>query len=193
MEVINQQQSQARPPLSIEQYLGNEMFARNYERTSVDKPLAKEDVQRVKELMKKQHLSKEELTEVYHHVSTTEIKLLNFGVNDKYQLTECIITMDSIFNAAMQIYDIYETLPQTPSSDIEKQTKELWMQNRTLGERCVRTLLTHYLYMSRGTLSLDGVGFDKVITSRHEIVYPVPGAQESPRPGFFDFLRGGRN
>jgi len=189
--VFNQQKLQAQArnqPLPFEQALSSQLYAKDYEKSFLDKPLAKEDVAKIKELMRKPHLTKEELTEVYHHVATNEVKLLNWQENDKYQLTECVITLESLFNLAMQIYDITEDVQkENPGS----KAASVWKANRDVAERNIRTLLTLYLYMSRGTLSLEGTGFDKIITNRHEYIYPQANI-ESPRQGFFNNLLGGR-
>jgi hypothetical protein len=160
----------------------------NYEKSYLDKPLAKEDASRVLDLMKKPHLSKEELTTVFHHVSTIEQKLLNFEENDKYVLTECVIFMEHLYRVAIQIYEIEE---KTYNDD--PYVKQLWLTNKHKSESNVRTLFTLYLNMARGTLSLGGVGFDKVITNRFEYVYPTGGG-EGDRRGFWDkipFIGGG--
>ena len=94
--------------MGFEQQLENQMFSSSREKTFVDKLLARKDVERLKELVKKSILTREEILEMMYLISGTEAKLLNYDTRDRYIILKFFVWIREFIKTLETLFD-YET------------------------------------------------------------------------------------
>lgn len=195
----------------FEQNLQNAMFSGNREKTFIDKLLAKEDVDRLRELVKKPKLQRAELLELLYLLGSTESKLLNYGQWDRYVILKFFVWIREFIKVAELLYDYADDLKvkentcknckqpkEVPdgskvvacdcgnfesSIDLTKRTRQLLYNNERLIEHNAKFLIDLYLNISRTTLSIGGAGFMEMLKNKYEIAYPqAPGLSAQGQP-----------
>ena len=185
--------------MSFEQKLQNSLFSKNVEKTYIDKLLAKEDVNKIKELIKKERLNRSELLELLYMCLGTESKLLNLGTWDRYVILKFFVWIREFIKIAELMYDYREYLeerentcitckgyiklemkgknkcyctPPVPIYELSMRTKTMLDNNEKLIEHNAKFLIDLYLNIVRTTLSLGGTGFLELLKNKFEMAYP---------------------
>lgn len=96
--------------MTFEDALAGRMFSQNTEKTYVDKILAKEDIQAIRELIKKSKLTRSELLELLYLISATESKLVNYSAWDRYVVLKFFVWIREFIKAAELLYDYQDDL-----------------------------------------------------------------------------------
>jgi len=68
----------------LEDNITKGIFSGQAEKTFIDKLFAKEDVEKIRELIKKPKLTRSELLELLYLISANEAKLVNYSGWDRY-------------------------------------------------------------------------------------------------------------
>jgi hypothetical protein len=195
------------PALSFEQALGQRLFhAPATEKTYTDKLLARKEVSEIQELIKKEDLTRSELLDMLYLLSSSEIKLANFGDWDRYLLGKFLAWIRDFVSICEILYDYKEFYDPEKHSEEEKKDPEkakqidkevgrspeiakLMENNRKFMLHNIKFLVDIYLYLSRSTLSLSMSAFEILSTSRYEYAYPGMEGGMTPReePGKSSF------
>jgi len=195
----------------FEQQLQNAMFSGSKEKTFIDKLLAKEDVDRLRELIKKPKLKREELLELLYLLGSTESKLLNYGEWDRYVILKFFVWIREFIKVAELLYDYTDDLERKEntcssctkfkkgylSGDedvctcevfktsimLTKRTRQTLYNCERLVEHNAKFLIDLYLNISRTTLSIGGTGLLEILKNKYEIAYPQsPGISGAGQP-----------
>lgn len=161
--------------MGFEQDLQNSLFSQNSERTMIDKVLAKEDVNRAKELIKKPKLKREELLEVLYLLAATESKLLNLGEWDRYVILKFFVWIREFIKVAELLYDYQDELKKPENKNkfqLSDRTKRILENNERLIEHNAKFLIDLYFNICRTTLSLGATGLLELIKNKYEVIYP---------------------
>ena len=98
--------------MSFEQQVQQKMFSSAREKTFTDKILARKDVEKLRELIKKPILTRGEILEMMYLISGTEAKLLNYSDRDRYiilkffvWIREFIKTLETLFDYEAELLE----------------------------------------------------------------------------------------
>ena len=182
----------------FEQSLQGSLFSGQSEKSYIDKLLAKSDVDRIRELIRKNKLSREDLLELLYLLSGNEAKLLNYGEWDRYVILKFFVWIREFVKVAEIMFDYQEDLKTKENTcktcdkleetkkeknkcgcdvfissiTISKRTKQLLYNNERLIEHNVKFLIDLYLNIGRTTLSLGATGIMELLKNKYEVVYP---------------------
>jgi len=150
------------------------------EKTFIDKILAKEDVNRVRDLIKKPRLKREELLELLYLLAGTEAKLVNYGDWDRYIILKFYVWVREFIKVAEIFFDYKDDLRIKEKKKVmilSDRTKKILDNNERLIEHNAKFLIDLYFNIARTTLSLGASGFLETLKNKYEIAYPnLPAA-----------------
>lgn len=183
-----------------EQQLQQGLFSGTAEKTFSDKVLGKDDVQAVREIIKKERLSRTELTDLLNLLSSSEMKLLNYDERDRHVMAKFFVWIRDFVAYIEQLMDYKEDLIRRQGicecggwmndkgkpADLEKctckdpkasfritiRTWQMFENNLRLMEHNLKFLVDLYFNLARTTLSIDAAAFKDLLTSRFEMSYP---------------------
>lgn len=186
--------------MSFEQNLQNSMFSQQSEKTFIDKVLAKQDVDAIREIIKKPKLTREDMLELLYLLSGTESKLLNYGEWDRYICLKYFVWIREFVKVAELLYDYQDDLEKkqntcklcgvskkehedvrcacdgfVPKIVISARTQKLLYNNERLIEHNTKFLIDLYFNIGRTTLSLGATGIMEILKNKYEISYPQQG------------------
>lgn len=156
----------------FEQLLGQRMFYQmSPEKTYTDKLLARSEIKDIKDLIKKEDLTRSDLLELLYLLSSAEIKLANFNDWDRYLLGKFLAWIRDFVSMAEIIYD-YQDEYKNYTDDSKKQIKTMMTNIRKFILHNIKFLVDIFVYLSRSTLSLNMAAFEAMSKSRYEYAYP---------------------
>ena len=102
---------------NFEQAIAQQVFSKQQEKTFIDKILAKQDIEGVRELIKKPRLKREELLELLYLLTSTESKLLNYGEWDRYIILKYFVWVREFIKISELLFDYKEYLEAQEKKD----------------------------------------------------------------------------
>ncbi|MEM4878276.1 MAG: hypothetical protein QW616_05975 [Thermoplasmata archaeon] len=138
-----------------------------------DKLLAKDTLEKIRLLIKKEELTLEEMNEVLYLLASDEIKLLNFTYNDRYILGKFYAWIREFVKLVEEI--------QRFEKDYKKLTEE---QKITLQK--IKQIMSHnfkflvdvFAFLSRSTMSINSKAFEEFLKQKYEYEYSYPTEQK---------------
>lgn len=185
--------------MGFEETLQQNLFKLNTEKTFIDKILAKEESGKVMALIKKDKLTRGDLLELLYHLSSTEIKLVNFGEWDRYIILKYFVWIREFCKVAENLYDYQDDLlrkvntcaeckklitdfkgekkecicqTSTPSKILTERTRRLIYNNERNIEHACKFNIDLYLNIANSSLSIGATGFLEILKNKFEILYP---------------------
>ena len=161
--------------MAFEDQLATSMFSPHSEKTFIDKVLAKDDVDRIREIIKKPKLKRSELLELLYLISGTESKLLNYSDWDRYVILKFFVWIREFIKVAELLYDYQDDLEKRKKKgtyEISERTKQLIDNNQRLIEHNAKFLIDLYLNIGRTSLSIGATGILEFVRNKFEISYP---------------------
>jgi hypothetical protein len=201
--------------MGFEQNLANNLFSSNSEKTFVDKILAKDDVLRVRELLRKKKLDREDYSELLNLMSGNEAKLLNYSEWERYLILKFFIWIRDFLKVAELLYDYQDDLKKKenvcskckklfnkfennkaeckcenpePLLTISTRTRKILDNIEKLCEHNLKFLIDLYFNISRTGLSVGATGLLEIIKNKYEISYPnqqLTNPVEEKKPQLF--------
>jgi len=185
--------------MGFEDQVGASLFRGNAEKTFIDKILAKEDADAIRQLIKKPRLTRVDLLEILYLLSGNESKLVNYKEWDRYVILKYFVWVREFVKVTEMLFDYWERMKKSklPKSLLEKSEKNggwvetidvenctelneedkyTWIMldnNQRLMEHNVKFLIDLYMNISRTSLSVGGTGFIELITNKFEMNYPT--------------------
>ena len=182
---------------AFEQEIQRAMFSQNPEKTFIDKILARNDVEKIRSLVAKPRLKREELLELLYMLGGVESKLYNYGEWDRYIILKFFIWIREFVKIAELLYDYQDELRKRENTclkckkliktknkenkctcDVPEQqqvltdrTKKLLENNERLIEHNIKFLVDLFLNIGRTTLSIGATGFMELLKNRFEVDY----------------------
>jgi hypothetical protein len=162
------------------------------ERTSIDKMLGKQEIDDVKELIKKSHLTREELLELLYRVHSTECKLLNLDEKLKYLLSKYFVWIGDFILCIHLMFDFAEQLktqealmskkeykPTGREIILSEDSKKMFSDMQISMEEAAKFLITVYYSVARPTVSIGAMGLKEASTTR---IQSFSQAEQSAMP-----------
>jgi hypothetical protein len=165
--------------------------------------MARQDVDAVRDIIKKSPLTREDLAEALNLLSSVESKLCNYSVYERYIILKFFIWIREFVQIRESMYDYRNTLAikarqcfkckgyadatikeNLTKCECEKPDKQFKISDRfnkillnieMKQEHNVKFLIDLYLNISRTSLSLNAKGFEELLKSKFEIAYPGQG------------------
>lgn len=148
------------------------MFSVDSEKTFVDKILGRREVDQIRDLIRKPHLTRSELLEVLYLMGGVEAKLMNLGAHERYILLKFFVWIREFVKVVELYFDYREFLES--KGNIDPRFKALLDNNHNLLEHNVKFLIDLYLNIGRTSLSLGATGFREPLTNKFEVDYRMP-------------------
>lgn len=172
----------------IEEQIQKSIFSTQTEKTFVDKLLAKDDVNAIRDLIKKKNLTREELLEILYLLSSSESKILNFSEWERYVILKFFVWIREFVKVAELLYDYQDDLKKKIKDgtyNMSERTKKLLHNNERLIEHNAKFLIDLYLNIGRTSLSVGASGFMEILKNKYEINYgdsrqPVAAPESKP-------------
>lgn len=160
----------------FEESLQKSIMSGTSEKSYLDKLFSKEDVDRVRNLIKKPKLNRSELKELFSMLSSNEAKKWNYGADDRYIMAKYFVWIREFVAIAEGMYDYEENLDQKKVK-ISKQSKKIFEDNVALMEHSIMFMVDLYFNLARTTLSLGGTGFLEALKNKYEMQYSQESRQ----------------
>jgi hypothetical protein len=155
--------------------LQNQLFGKQSEKTFIDKILARQDVDAIRELIRKGKLTREQLLEILYMMSSSESKLWSFTQWDRYVILKYFVWVREFVKVAELLFDFEEYLNKqkedNPDFEISKMTKKLINNNVKLIEHNIKFLIDLYFNIARTSLSVNATGFTEILNNKYEVSY----------------------
>ncbi len=183
---------------NFENQLQNAVFSGNPEKTTIDKLLAKSDIDAIREIIKKPRLTRSEILEILYLLSGAESKLLNYSEWDRYVILKFFTWLRDFVKGAELLYDYKADLekkektckeceklfkkfeefepeckctePQAKKT-VTRRTKKLLENAERLMEHNIKFLIDLYLNIGRTSLSVGGTGIMEFLKNKFEYHY----------------------
>jgi hypothetical protein len=184
---------------SYEAMLNRYAYRVDAEKTFIDKILGRQDSNRLQQLMQSQEIDREDIAELTFLIASINSKLVNFNDWDRYLLGKFYAWIDDFGTLCQEIIN-YETDCNNKNvglirEDVGEQLKFILDRVKKHNLHNYKFLVGVFLYLSNSTLSISGVGFDTLTTSKFEYSYPYEGLSMAPQPeqkSVFSFFMKGR-
>lgn len=166
--------------MGIEESLQQQLFAQSVEKSSVDKLLGKEEIEKVRLLVKKDKLTRKDLKDVLYLINSAEAKLYNLSAWERYIVTKYYVWVREFFKLAEMQFDFIEGKLLLYSTcrlcnGYKKQTDEIddFLHDLTKNKdrcTCEPEVFTRTLYLKPRTIKMlqDGIN-----VSTHNLAYLV--------------------
>lgn len=158
--------------MGIENALQSVMYSRgNSEKTFLDKLYAREEVEKIRQIIEKEDLTKQDLHQVLNLMGGVEQKLLCYSHEERYILLKFFVWIRDYVKLLEQTYDTVDRLESKKTFNMTDRTK-LYVKNiKELMQQSVRFLIDVYLNIGRTSLSIDGKGFIESLKNKYELSY----------------------
>ena len=158
----------------IEEELKKGIFGQPKDKTFIDKLLARSEIEKTKELIKKERLTRSELLELLYMCIGTEAKLVNLSDWDRYVVLKFFVWIREFIKVAELMYDMRDSFEAKKKLGIQlkPRTEIILLNNERLIEHNAKFLIDLYFNILRTTLSIGGTGFTEILNNKFEINYP---------------------
>lgn len=156
-------------------------YNNDFERTKHDKLLSREEVMRLRELMKKDIHTTDDIQEIMNIAVSTEIKLTRFSDWDRYVLGKYLIWVGEYakrYSKALRAKKYYEKHWDSLTARTKELRKEIEKDYAEQFKQCVHA----YFFLARSPLSLEGGLIDAFTTDRKDFNYTLPPAPPNGTP-----------
>lgn len=198
--------------MSFENIIERALINAPQEKTYIDKLLAKDDANKIKELFIKNNLTRSDMLELMYLLASLEAKLVNYGEWERYIILKYSIWVQENIKIMELLFDYKDELERKEklcvkcNKLIEGTVKnkcvcevperafiltELTQRNlrniEKLIEHNVKFLIGLYLNIARSSLSVGAVGIKEILKQRFEVAYPQKDMSqpEPERKGLF--------
>lgn len=166
----------AMPSVAVpfENYLEMNTFRRNSEKTHVDKLLGREEVERLKEIIKKADPTREELLELLNLLTGIEQKLVNYSDYDRYILGKYFTWIRDLVKICEFLYDYEDRIKKEnyfEGSPHKKVIMDTLTEIKKMQLHNTKFSIDVFLFLSRSTMSLEMVGFGGLSTQSYKYDY----------------------
>lgn len=180
----------------FEHSLASSLFSKESEKTSIDKVLARKDIEDIRVLIKKSRLTREELLELLYLISGSEAKLLNYSAWDRYVILKFFVWIREFIKIAEIMFDYTDMLENKEKAGLlvlSSRAKKTLDNNKRLIEHNAKFLIDLYLNIGRTSLSVGATGFFELLKNKYELVYPQASASaaQPESSGLFGMFKGG--
>lgn len=171
------------PQQAVVNALRSNLGSVNTEKTYVDKLLAKDDIKELSsKLLAKRLFDREDINLIQALLNSSELKLTNVSKEMRYVHNKYYCWIEE----AIAIYNMYLDYKE---GDLYKKMdfsqKKLYDDTLSIWTSAVKQMAYLYFHLVRSSISLGGWGFDKLLSSKTEIVYDQSVKQLEPEKRSF--------
>ena len=155
------------------------MFSVQSEKSNVDVILARRDIEKIRQIINKEEMSREDISELFYLLSGAEVKVLSFKEYDRYLLAKFLTWVGEFVNMSLSLHDIYDKEKKLKAKNGNKKEKEELDETKQMLHKAVtgmhstlRYLVSIYLFVARSTLSIGGKAFEEFTKEKIEYLYP---------------------
>jgi len=167
------------------------------EKTTIDKVLARQDADRVREIVRKTELTREDVSELRDLLASPEIKMLSYDEWKWYVQLKFYTWVTEIIKHAEMTYDyeyillkksntclhcekeikskintdLCQCAIKTSKVKISQNTETLLRNNRMIMQFCIKLMVETYLNIGRSSLSIGATGFLETLKNKFEMQY----------------------
>lgn len=180
---------------SIAENVTKNIFRGSPEKTFIDKLLAKEEVAKIRDFLRKENLTRSDIREILNLMAGAESKLYNFSDWDRYVVLKFFVWLREFVAILELLYDYEE---KTKDENLDEETKILFKNSKKLMMHSLTSMIDLYLNIARTSLSQGGSAFFEAFKQRFEIDYKnapgfqTPIAPQQQQQQIFKPRRGGR-
>ena len=80
------------------QWMKRQMFSVQSEKSNVDVILARRDIEKIRQIINKEEMSREDISELFYLLSGAEVKVLSFKEYDRYLLAKFLTWVGEFVN-----------------------------------------------------------------------------------------------
>lgn len=176
--MISMPEATAPQPKSLEKTLEGKLWEAK-DRSFTDKLLSRQDVEKLKSLVKKDTLTRGDLAEIMYMLTGVEVKLANLDEYDRYIIGKYFTWVRELVMVTELLYEYKDTVLKDPNFKTKNpRTKEVLDTTIDQVERImlhnVKFSIDIYLYLTRSSLSVKGAAFDTLSKNRFEYDYQNP-------------------
>lgn len=157
--------------MSFENQIANQMFSGNPERTYIDKLLSKDDIKGIRDIMKKDELTRTDMLELLDYLPGSESKLLNLNDWDRYILLKFYAWIRALVMCAEYFYDYDDKIFKKKTIKVSLRTENVFENGKKILSHAVKSLVDLYLNIARTSLSVGGMGFIEFLKQKFELAY----------------------
>jgi hypothetical protein len=152
------------------------LYKSEMEKTFIDKILDRQDYGRLQEIMKKEDLTSDDLSELLYLVAGIGVKLANYSEWDRYLLGKFYAWIRDFVTLCNEIVEYKNDAEDSEKGLITGQVinQELitvLARIKKYNVHNTKFLTDVFMYLSNSTLSVTGVGFDTLTKARFEYAY----------------------
>jgi len=179
--------------MSFEDALTQNIIGRNVEKSYTDKILARNEIETIKQLIKKDKLTRSEIAELLYCCTSAESKLVNYDSWDRYIANKYFVWIRHISMIAEILFGYEELLVKKQKDNpeikiVNERTFTLLDHSKIMIEQITKFNVDLYLNLARTTLSVGGHGFFDILNNRYEIHYPEMAQQQmQQKQGLFNW------
>lgn len=169
--------------------IGASPFIRPGERTVIDKLFARDDIEKVRELLKKENLKRVEWQELEHYLTSLEPKLQNLEPDLMYKLSKFMVTVSSAVSLSGYFADCAGLIEKELEKGklISLKARNHFKIVRARVDRSTKLLYSVFTYSGRVTLSNKALAFKEFTRAQWEQQYNMPmGQKVVPERGYVD-------
>jgi len=160
--------------MQFENLLSQKLHTQQTEKTFIDKLLGRKEAERLRELIKKDDLTREELLELLYMLSNIELKLTNLTEYDRYLLGKYFTWVRDLTKLAEFLYDYEQQFEKFDFKKHKEKIKNTLDQIKKMVLHDVKFGVDVFLFLARSTLGLNAFAFDSLSKSRFEYEYEYP-------------------
>lgn len=171
----------------IENKLNESMYIGQGAKAHTDKLLAVDEIEEIKDIIQADKLKGEDLRKLVYLLGAVEIKLVNFDAKDRYVLGKYLTWIRRTITLLSMHLNYMGSIADKKQSKTTEEANEMVY---SILDEDTKYLCDIFLYLTRSSLSLNGVAFDTLNKSRFEYEYNQPTQQTTDTKSVFN-IRGG--
>lgn len=158
----------------------NEAIQQPIEKSFVDKTMAKEEIERIRNLLKKDFLDRSSMHELRNLLVGFNLKLVNFDDGERILVGHFLNYIENLFLAEEELYQ-YVLLVKDRDGYVN--AVKLLENARVRLENTLKFYVDVYLYIVNSSLAIGAVAFNAHTTGRYEYTYNQPNVIPEAKKG----------
>jgi len=204
--------------MGFEDKIAEQVFTTSKEKAFTDKVLTLNDVTLSREIQRKEKLSSEDVNDLMTLTSSTESKMLNFGLYDRYIQLKYYVWVREFCNLTLRLMNYIKKVRAgyhfknniiknrqyliklnnkkvdwsqfKENLTITDNSKQLLYNCRSLIENSFKSLIDLYNNIGRSSLSVGAKAFDEMLKQKFEMVYTDPNKEQVKEQPKINIVKG---
>lgn len=180
----------------IEDEITRGLFSKNTEKTFIDKILAKDDIAKMKDLVRKEDLTRSDMLELLYLISGVEQKLVNYSEWDRYVILKFFVWIREFVKLMELLFDWEDNQKKIEEQfTLTAEQRLLFDKSKKIMEHNVKFLMDLFLNIMRSSLSVNGSAFFEILRNKYELKYDYSGqlvGAQQEKKSLFSLKSGGK-